>query len=121
MVDPCKNEVEELPRRRIDPVQILEDHQDRLRSGQPFELPQQRRKGALLFALRAQLKWRKSIAAGQRQQLDQQGDAAGLCRWCEQLRQLVEFCLRPVVADETGGAFELDDDGMERAVLMMRR
>ena len=53
--------------------------------------------------------WRETIAAGQRQQLDEQGDVAGLGRRSEQRRQLVEFCLWPVVARETGGAFELSD------------
>src|ERR1700730_14103481 len=74
MLDLRHNEVEELPRSRIDPVQILEDHQDRLRSRQPFELPKQRCQAALLFALRAQLEWRETIAAGQRQQLHEQRD-----------------------------------------------
>ena len=86
MVDPRENEVEELARGRIDPVQILEDHQHRLRSGQPFELPQQRGKAALLLALRAQIEQRETIAAGQRKQLDEQGDVAGLGRRCEQRR-----------------------------------
>ena len=65
-VDPREHEVEELTRSRIDPMQILKNDQHRLHSGQPFELPQQRRKGALLLALRAQLEWRKTIAAGHR-------------------------------------------------------
>src|SRR6516225_9037050 len=120
-VDPRENEVEELPRSGIDPMQILEDHQYRLRSGDPFELPQQRRESALLLALWAQLEWRETVAAGQGQQLHQQRDVAGRGRRCEQRRQLVEFCLGPVVPDEPGAAFELGDERIERAVLMMRR
>ena len=120
-VDPREHEVEELARSRIDPMQILKDHQHRLRSGQPFELPQQRRKGALLFALWAQLEWRETIAAGHRQQLDEQGHVADLGCRSEQRRQFIQFCLRPVVALETGGTFELNDHRIERAVLVMRR
>jgi hypothetical protein len=105
-VDPRDNEVEQLPRSRIDPMQILEDHQYRVRSGQLFELSQQRRKGVLLFALRAQLEWRETVGAGQRQQLDEQGDVADLGGRPKQRRQLVEFCLGPVVARKTSGAFE---------------
>src|SRR5882724_1958825 len=102
-------------------MQILEDHQNRLRSGQAFELPQQRRKGALLFALRAQLEWREAITTGQRQQLDEQGNIADLgCRPKER-RQLVEFCLGPVVARETGDALQLGYDRIKRAVLVVRR
>ena len=48
-VDPRENEVEELARSRIDPMRILEDHQHRLLSGQPFELPQQRRQACAPF------------------------------------------------------------------------
>ena len=102
-------------------MQILKDHQHWLSSGQTFELPQQRGQRALLFALRAQIERRETIAAGHRQQLHEQGDVAGLGRRPEQRRELVQFCLGPIVARETGGAFELNDDGIERAVLMMRR
>ena len=86
MVDPRESEVEKIAGCRVDPVQILEDYQHRLRSGQPFELPQQRRKAALLLALRAQIKRRETIVAGQRKQLDEKGDLAGLGRRCEQRR-----------------------------------
>src|SRR6516225_11968138 len=102
-------------------MQILKDHQDRLLTAQPFKLSQQRRKGALLFALWAQLEWCETSAAGQRQQLHQQRDVAGLGRRREQRRQLVEFCLWPVVARETGSTFELSDHRIEQAVLVVRR
>src|SRR5258708_7515360 len=106
MIDPPKNEIEELPRGRIDPVQILEDHKDRSRSGHSFEQPQQRRKGALLLPLRAQIEWCETISAGQRQQLHQQGDIADLRRWSKERRQLVAFWLGPVAARETGSTLQ---------------
>ncbi len=60
----------------------------------------------------------KPIGAGQRQQLHQQGDVAGLGRRREQRRQAVEFCLGFVFAHETGSSLQLCDQGVERAVLM---
>ena len=102
-------------------MQILEDQQYRLSSGQAFELPQQRRQSALLLALRAQREWLETIAAGQRQQLHKQRDVADLARRPKQRPQFIQLCLRPVIAGETGGAFELGDEGIERAVLMVGR
>src|SRR6516164_5565169 len=104
MVDLWENEVEELPRSRIDPMQILKDHQDRLLTAQPFKLSQQRRKGALLFALWAQLEWCETIAAGQGQQLHQQRNVAGLGRPREQRRQLVKDTISHVLRNEASKA-----------------
>jgi hypothetical protein len=39
----------------------------------------------------------------------------------EQLAQLGLLCLDVIIARETSGTFELNDCGMERAVLMVRR
>ena len=39
----------------------------------------------------------------------------------EQLAQLGPLCLAVIIAHETSGAFELNDCGIERAVLMVRR
>jgi hypothetical protein len=49
------------------------------------------------------------------------GFVAGPGRRCEQPHQLVELCFWPVLARETRAAFELRDEGVERAVLMVRR
>ena len=65
MLDPRENEIEELARRWVDPMQILKDHQYWLRSSQTFELALQRRQGAFLFSLRGQIDRGKVLAAGQ--------------------------------------------------------
>ena len=56
--------VEQLARGRIDPMQILADHQYRLMPCQRLELPQQRRQGPFLLALRAEVERREAVAAG---------------------------------------------------------
>jgi hypothetical protein len=56
----------------------------------------------------------------QRQQLGNQLVLIGI-RALEQLAQLGPLCLTFIIACETSGTFELNDCGVERAVLMMRR
>jgi hypothetical protein len=53
--DPIYHEVEQLARGRVDPMRILEDHQNRSAAGQGFELMQQRREQLFALALRAQI------------------------------------------------------------------
>jgi len=50
--------VEKLARTGVDPMQVLTDEQDGLACRQRFELPQQRLKGFVFLALRAQTEWR---------------------------------------------------------------
>src|SRR5215472_10656621 len=101
-------------------MQVLKDHQQWLSSGETFELPQQRCQRASLFALRAQIERREPLAPWHRQQFQQQGDVAAFGFRFKRGHELVELP-ETVVTRETGRAFELDDNGMERAVLMMRR
>ena len=58
--------VEQLARCRIDPMQVLKEHQYRLPPRQCLELPQQRRQCPLLLALRAELERREALTAGKR-------------------------------------------------------
>src|SRR5215469_406514 len=101
-------------------MQVLKDHQQWLSSGEAFELPQQRCQRAFLFVLRAQIEPREPLASWHRQQFQQQGDVAAFGSRFKRGHKLVEL-LEAVVTRETSCAFELDDKGMERAVLMMRR
>jgi hypothetical protein len=101
-------------------MQILEQHQHRRSTTEPFEPAQQRLEGLFLAALRRQLEFAARLRRRQRQQL---GDQRHLVRRTigEQRRQLLMFCRDRVVAAEPGGAFELADHRMERAVLVVRR
>jgi hypothetical protein len=101
-------------------MRVFEDHQYRSAARKGFELIQQSFEQLLTLALRAQIE----ISGGiwQRQQLCQQLGlviAAGIRR--EQRAQLPELPIPRVVAREPGGAFELSDEGVERAVLMVWR
>ena len=49
------DEVEQLPRRRVDPVQVLEHHENRLALGQALELVDQDLEGPRLPLLRRQI------------------------------------------------------------------
>jgi hypothetical protein len=101
-------------------VQILEDHQHRLLPVGGFELVQQRREQLLALALRAEAQ----IAGGirQRQQVGDQRDLVAVaCARRDQGHELVEPLLGRVVLRKAGGAFELCDKGIQRAVLMVRR
>ena len=55
-LEPVDGEVEQLARGRVDPVQVLEDHQDRLVPGQALELVDQDLEGPLLALLRRQIR-----------------------------------------------------------------
>ena len=59
------HKIQELHRRRVDPVHILIDGQDRLLATQGFKLPEQDLEGALLLALGRQIQGR--VAALDRQ------------------------------------------------------
>ena len=101
-------------------MRVLKYHQHRPAARERFELMQQRLEQFLALALRAQIEIRSGI--WQRQQLGQQLDliipaGAG----CEQSPQLAEFLLSPLVAREAGGAFDLGDERVKRAVMMVRR
>jgi len=119
--DLLDRKVEHLARGRIDPMQVLEDHQYRLPQRQRLELPQQCGQCPFLLALRAEVEWREMSAAGKRQHLGDQREVARLRPIAEQCLQLVQLHRGCVVASETSGVFELGSEWVERAVLMVRR
>jgi hypothetical protein len=85
-----------------------------------LELTEQCLKQLLPFALRAEVELRGGTR--QRQQLAQQRDIVFIPHTrCEQCPQFTKLGLDRIVADKPGGAFELPNKGMERAVLVVRR
>ncbi len=99
---------------------VLEHHQHRPVPRLGFELAEQRVEQLLPFALRAEVE--VGGRTRQRQQLGQERDIVVIPRpRAEQCPQFAEPGFNRVVAGETGGAFELGDEGIEGAVLMVRR
>ena len=99
---------------------VLEHHQHRPVPRLGCELAEHCLEQFLAFALRAKVE----VCGGtrQRQQLAQQRDIIVIPHpRREQCPQLAELLLDRVIAGEPGGAFELEDERIERAVLMMRR
>ena len=103
-------------------MQVLEHHEDRLSPRESLELSQQRLEGLFSSALRGRGRQRITRGGGQREKL---GDKRHIFRRRRGRRQqrfeLVELRFDGIFALEAGGAFELGDKGMERAVLMMGR
>ena len=107
---PPDDKVEQLPRRRIDPMDILEDHQHRPLPRQHRELPQQRFECLFLLALGGEIWGRVTEGGGgrDRQQLGEKCHV--LIRWLrrsEQCLELVELDLGRIFPREARGAFEL--------------
>ena len=85
-----------------------------------FELAEHRLEQLLPLALRAEVE----LGGGtrQRQELGQQRDIVVIPRARrEQCPQFAELLFDRVIAVEPGGTFELGDEGIERAVLVVRR
>ena len=117
---PVDGQIQQLARGWTDPVGVLEDHQHRAAARLGFELVEQRLEQFLPLALRAEIEVRGGT--WQRKQLVQQRYIILIPRaWRDQCPQLAELGVDRLVAGEPGGAFELRDEGIERAVLMMRR
>jgi hypothetical protein len=101
-------------------VGVLEHHQHRPAPRRGFELVEQCLEQFLAFALRAEVEVCGGIR--QRQELAQQRDIVVIPRArCEQCPQFAEPGFDRVVAGKPGGAFELGDERIERAVLVVRR
>ena len=119
---PLDEQVEQLTRAGVDPVDILEEHQHGTLLRQGFELPDQRLEGFLLFSLGRELERREATCGRQRQQLGQQRHVLlGRRAQREQRRQLVQLRFGRVLALEPGCTLKLRDDRMKRAVLVVRR
>ena len=99
---------------------VLEHHQHRPAPCLGFELIEHRLEQLFPLALRAEVEVRGGTR--QRKQLAQQRDIVVIPRARpDQPPQFAELDVDHVIASEPGGAFELRDEGIERAVLVMRR
>ena len=121
--DLAKDEINELPRGRVGPVQVFDDEQQRLLRGQRQQERHDGLERLLLLALRCEVQWRVVIGNGQGQErgperhhLGSGQVVAGESR-CE-LRE--PFAWR-IVAVELERALEQIDQRIESAVLMVRR
>src|SRR5262245_2260862 len=103
-------------------MRVFEDHEHGLATRQAFETPNESLQCPLLALLWAQFEYGKPLAPGKRQQVSNQ-PAVFCAHRClrEQDIELAELGQRIVVALEPGGALELADDRMERAIRAMRR
>jgi hypothetical protein len=101
-------------------MRVLEHHQDGAGPRHRLELMQQRLEQHLPLALRAEIECGRGVR--QRQHLGHERDFVPIAGAGSELRfELVELILDGVFAVETGGAFELGDERIERAVLVVRR
>ena len=104
-------------------MHVLVHHQHRLAGGKPLDLRGQRRQCFLLALLRCQVERRIALASGDREQVgEQRRNRTNIVgRLCQQGLELIEPLFSGVVAVEGSGAFEVGDNRVEGAVLMMRR
>ena len=117
---PLDDQIEQFPRTGVDPVHILYHHQHRLLAGEGVELMEQR--GEQLFALALRGQTELGSTARQRQQVNDQRDLVAVMGARRDLGcELVELLRGRVIVREAGGAFELGDKRVERAILVMGR
>ena len=120
---PLDQLIERLKGRGIDPVHVLVDREHRLLGRQALDLVDQCLEGALLLVLRGQRQCRVALPGLDPEQgsHERHGLAERLGGLRKQRFELVEPGLGPIVSREARGAFEEPDDGIERAVGMVRR
>jgi hypothetical protein len=115
--------IQQLEARRIDPLRIFDDHQDRLAARERFDLPPNRFQRPLLSLLRREIEPRRApIDIGQGEQLGDERGVFGRGRSMrKQSLKLVELRGGIVFALERRGAPELGDDRMKRTVRVVWR
>jgi hypothetical protein len=107
--------------RRIGPMRILEDHQHRIGARQGLHLRNERLQRTLPALLRGQIECGITSIIRQRQQVgEERGVSARGRTRREHGIQLVEPRSRGVVAPQSGGAFQLTNNRMQRAVHFLR-
>jgi hypothetical protein len=108
--------------RRVNPLRILEDHQNWTGARQSLDLRNERLLRSLPALLRGQLDLRVASIVRQRQHVRKEGDILSRGRGERQQRvKLVEFRLRTVVARQSGGALHFADDRKKGIVGVLRR
>ncbi len=101
---------------------ILEDDQHGLLACHSSNLYRQGFQRSLPALLRVQLERGIASIVRQRQHLGKEcGILFGGRGLCQQRIEFIEFRLRGVVVRKSGGTFHLADDGIERAVGVLRR
>jgi hypothetical protein len=120
--DALDGQGQKLLRRRVDPVHVLVDHQNRLVRRERHELVHERFERQLLLALRGQIERRVTLAGRHAEQRgDQRHRTLELVRpACQQSFQLVEARLGRITAREGRGALQMLDHRMQRAGLVIR-
>ena len=63
------NQIEQLPRGRVDPMRVLKNHHHWLLMCEPLKLQDQCRQRPFLFALRTEIRQRVVLRSRQRQQI----------------------------------------------------
>jgi hypothetical protein len=122
MLGSLNRNIEEFPRGRIDPLDILEDHQHRLFVRQPINLPQDSLNCSLPSLLRGEIKRGQTMSGRDRQQPRQQGHIlTGRGRRAKERLQLVDLHVGRIIPLKASAMFELADDWEERAVPAMWR
>ena len=122
-LDAIQREFDQLQRRRIDPMRVLDHPQHRLTAGKPCQLVDEDGKRAVAALLRGQGERavaRSSLEPNERRH--QRGNLADIAGGLGQQRlQPVQAALRRVVLGKAGGVSDLLDRGVERAVDMIGR
>src|SRR5215510_440388 len=112
-------QIKQLARGWIDPVSVLQHHQNGSFPRFGFELVEKGVEQLLSLALRAEIEIRGRTRQGK--QFAEQREIFIPRAWREQRSKLTELVLGRVVAAELRGAFELTNEWMKGAVLVVRR
>ena len=118
---PVQALLDHLERGRVDPVGVLDDHQDGLPGGEPEQLLGERLEGPRPLRLRRQIERAIACAAVEAEQVGDQGRAAVSDRPVEQGLQLVQPRLERIVRSQPRRIVQLLDHRPERAVGVVGR
>src|SRR5262245_49026041 len=114
--------VEQFERGRVCPLRVLESQQNGALAGQYRKLPGEDGQCQLAPALRVRRRWRIEAVGRQAQQIGEQrnGLRVALARLLQQCFEFVELSFGGVVARKPGCVFQLGDERVKGAVLMVR-
>jgi hypothetical protein len=120
---PLDQQIEQLERRGIGPMQVFVELEHGAGAGQIFQLIEQNLQRALSVTLRRQVQWRKAPPGGYCQQISDQrhGFVRSLGHLAKQVLELGQSRLRAVLGDQACRPLQVRDHGMESTVGMMRR
>src|SRR5215470_8939280 len=122
-LDSRDRQIDRLQGRRVDPVRVLEDHEDWLAGCETDHLIGQGCKRPLLLPLRGDPKGRIPVPRWDRQERSEEGaNCSDLGhRPPDHYLQLVEFRFRRLLTLEPGRPLQMLDDRVERAIRMVGR